>query len=112
VVKKKKDDSDDSSSGSDDDDSNSDSDDSSSDDDSGSDSSNNEEQPQVQEVEEKGLPKKYAFLKLQREQMTPEQRRWKWVKYEYLPEDMKPFVPAPLGTKRPPKPVDDSKQET
>lgn len=110
VVKKKKDDSDDSSSGSDDNDSGSDSDDSS-DDGSSSDSDSSGPEEEVEIKEEKGLPKKYAFLKLPREQMTPEQRRWKWVKYEYLPEDMKPFVPAPLGTKRPPKPavVEDTK---
>ena len=23
--------------------------------------------------------------------MTPEQRRWKWVKYEYLPEIVRPY---------------------
>ena len=29
--------------------------------------------------------------------MTPEQRRWKWVKYEYLPDDMKPFFKDKSG---------------
>lgn len=45
------------------------------------------------------LPKKYAFLALPREEMTPAQRRWRWVKYDFLPEDMKQFFSAPPGQK-------------
>jgi hypothetical protein len=41
------------------------------------------------------LPKKYAFLALPREVMTTAQRRWKWVKFEFLPEEMKKFVRPP-----------------
>jgi len=56
-------------------------------------------------VVEKGkLPPKYTFLTLTHEKKTPEQRRWKWVKYEYLPDEMKPYI-------RPPS-KKDSKKET
>jgi len=66
--------------------SSSDDSDSSSDDDDKSDSSESEEE----EILESGqLPKKYAFLALPRDQMTLDQKRWKWVKFENLPEDMK-----------------------
>ena len=50
------------------------------------------------------LPKKYAFLALPHEERTPAQRRWKWVKFEMLPEDMKKFV-------RPPKKEKDTKKD-
>lgn len=49
------------------------------------------------------LPKKYAFLALSREQMTPQQKRWKWVSFDQLPEDMKKYI-------RPPSKVRVSKQ--
>ena len=51
------------------------------------------------------LPKKYAFLALSREDMTPAQRRWKWVKFEALPDDMKPLI-------RPPKSIKETKVKT
>jgi len=46
-------------------------------------------------LKEGQLPKKYAFLALPREQMTPVQRRWKWVAFDQLPEDMKLFINPP-----------------
>mmetsp|Transcript_30561 Transcript_30561/g.46857 ORF Transcript_30561/g.46857 Transcript_30561/m.46857 type:complete len:903 (+) Transcript_30561:26-2734(+) len=46
-------------------------------------------------VDKGGLPAKYAFLKFPYEKKTPEQRRWKWVLFEHLPEDMKPFIRPP-----------------
>ena len=36
----------------------------------------------------KAIPKKYQFLLKADEEKTPAERRWKWVKYEALPEDM------------------------
>lgn len=45
------------------------------------------------------LPKKYGFLALPREEMTPAQRRWKWVAFEQLPEDMKQYIRPPKETK-------------
>ena len=44
-------------------------------------------------------------MALNREQQTPQQRRWKWVKHENLPDDMKPFF-------RPPSKKDDQKIDT
>ena len=41
------------------------------------------------------MPKKYAFLAVPREKQTPAQRRWKWVRYDALPNDMKPFIRPP-----------------
>jgi hypothetical protein len=34
-------------------------------------------------------------LALPHEEKTPQQRRWKWVKFEFLPDDMKPFIRPP-----------------
>jgi hypothetical protein len=62
---------------------------------SGDDSDEEEEQEVVKKGE---LPKKYAFLGLPHEEKTPQQRRWKWVKFEFLPEDMKPFIRPPKAT--------------
>ena len=39
------------------------------------------------EIDER-LKKKYAFLWKEREEMTPDERRWKWVKKENLPADL------------------------
>lgn len=86
-----------------DEDSSSDSDSSSSDSDSeesgsGSDSDDVSEKSddiKEEETEPGSLPKKYAFLALKREEMTAEQRRFKWMKYEFLPDDMKPFFTDP-----------------
>lgn len=94
----------DSSSSSDDDKSSSDSSSSSSDE-SGSDSdgSGSEKEASDEESEEElqtgQLPKKYAFLALPRDQITPAQRRWKWVKFECLPEEMKKFIRPPKAEK-------------
>jgi hypothetical protein len=44
---------------------------------------------------DKTLPKKYAFLAKPHDEKTPEQRRWKWVLYKCLPDDMKPFFKNP-----------------
>ena len=71
--------------------------------DSGSDSdsdgkesgSGSDSEDSVEEVKKGELPKKYAFLALPHEQRTPEQRRWKWVLFANLPEDMKPFIRDP-----------------
>jgi hypothetical protein len=38
------------------------------------------------------LKKKYLFLWKDREEMTPEERRWKWVKPEQLPVDLKELM--------------------
>lgn len=46
------------------------------------------------------LPKKYAFLAMPRDQITPAQRRWKWVKFECLPEEMKKFIRPPKEEKK------------
>jgi len=54
------------------------------------------------------LPKKYAFLALPHEEKTPQQRRWKWVKFEMLPEDMKKLVRPPKKEKD----DDDKKKKT
>ena len=90
-----------------------------SDSDSDSDSSGEEGQKsdedsdaeEEQEVVKKGeLPKKYAFLALPHEEKTPQQRRWKWVKFENLPEDMKPFIRPPSKSEA--KKVDRSKPKT
>ena len=43
-------------------------------------------------------------MKQPREQMTPAQRRWKWVLFENLPEEMKQFI-------RPPKIIKDKGKE-
>lgn len=40
------------------------------------------------------IPEKYKFLLLPDEKKTPEQRRWKWMKFECLPDDMKPLLKA------------------
>lgn len=45
------------------------------------------------------LPKKYAFLALPREDMTPQQRRWKWVAFKNLPDDMQLLVRPPKEVK-------------
>ena len=63
-------------------------------------SSGEEEEEEEKVVDKGGLPKKYAFLNLPHEQKTPEQRRWKWVKFEYLPDDMKPFIRPPTKKDR------------
>lgn len=39
------------------------------------------------EIDER-LKKKYAFLWKERDEMTPDERRWKWVKKENLPVDL------------------------
>ena len=67
--------------------------------------SKSEEDSEEEVVQQGQLPKKYAFLALNREQQTPQQRRWKWVKYENLPDDMKPFF-------RPPSKKDEPKIDT
>ena len=68
----------------------------------GGDESGSEEE---QEVVKKGeLPKKYAFMGLPHDEKTPQQRRWKWVKFEFLPEDLRPYI-------RPPTKNQISKQE-
>lgn len=90
--------------------SDSDSDESSSDDsDSSSEASGSDgkgDESEEEKIQAGELPKKYAFLALAREEMTPAQRRWRWVKYEFLPDDMKPFFPAPPGMKaEKPKPT-------
>jgi len=99
VAKKEKDSG--SSSSSDDSDSSSGSDSSS--DDSNSDESDQQEDEESEEEEEvlkEGqLPKKYAFMALSHEQKTPEQRRWKWVAFDLLPEEMKRFLRPPKVTK-------------
>jgi hypothetical protein len=65
----------------------------------------------------KTLPQKYAFLALPHEKRTPDQRRWKWVKFEFLPEDMKPFIRPPKqetekkDTKRKPGKATEAAQE-
>ena len=38
------------------------------------------------------LKKKYAFLWKQREDMTPSERRWKWVKPESYPQELKDIL--------------------
>lgn len=43
-------------------------------------------------VEGTKIPKKYEFLLLPREKMTPEQRRWKWVRLDAMPDDLKPLI--------------------
>lgn len=40
----------------------------------------------------KSIPKKYQFLLKSDEDKTPAERRWKWVKLEALPDDMRPLV--------------------
>lgn len=45
------------------------------------------------------LKKKYAFLWKEREEMTAEERRWKWVKKENLPEDLTELIEK-LSTKK------------
>ena len=85
---------------------------SSSDSDSDSDSSNksgsDSEAEEEEEVLKAGqLPKKYTFLALAREDMIPEQRRWKWVAFEKLPEDMKQYIRPPKISKK--KDKDDKK---
>ena len=59
-----------------------------------------EHESDEEEVVKSGeLPKKYAWLSLPREQMTPQQRRYKWVSYDFLPEDMKQFIRPPTKQK-------------
>lgn len=48
------------------------------------------------------LRKKYAFLWKDREEMTPEERRWKWVKKENLPQDLNELIEK-LSAKKPKK---------
>ena len=38
------------------------------------------------------LRKKYAFLWKEREEMLPEERRWKWVKKECIPEELTTLI--------------------
>ena len=75
---------------------------SSSSDDSDSDGQKHEESDDDEEeqVKKGELPKKYAFLALPREEMTAAQRRWRWVRYECLPDDMKPFFVDPNKKKK------------
>jgi len=79
-----------------DDDSDSSSSDSSSSSGSDSDASKNgtdsEAEPEAEFVEGTKIPKKYEFLLLPREKMTPEQKRWKWVRFDALPDDLKPLI--------------------
>ena len=55
-------------------------------------SSEEEKKEDSKIVKKSKIPDKYRFLKLPRENMTPAQRRWKWVSYDRLPSDMKPFL--------------------
>lgn len=45
------------------------------------------------------LKKKYAFLWKERDEMTNEERRWKWVKKECLPDDLTELIEK-LSTKK------------
>jgi len=46
------------------------------------------------------LKKKYPwFFGKDRDQLTPEERRWKWVKEENWPEDLKEFIASKKKTK-------------
>lgn len=45
------------------------------------------------------LKKKYAFLWKEREEMSNEERRWKWVKKECLPDDLTELIDK-LSTKK------------
>jgi len=74
-----------------------------------SDSESSDEENEV--VAGSSLPKKYAFLALSREEMTPAQRRWKWVKYELLPDDMKKFVRPPKNVKKKKEKAEDAEGE-
>lgn len=46
-------------------------------------------------------------MALPHEEKTPLQRRWKWVKFEFLPEDMKKFIRPPKKEKA----TDDDKKK-
>ena len=59
---------------------------------SDSDSSQNETSENESVKGKRVYPKKYEFLGKPREEMTPAQRRWKWVAFDRLPEDMKPYM--------------------
>jgi len=52
------------------------------------------------------LRAKYAFLFKTREEMTPTERRWKWVKKEHLPQDLKDLMEK-LSKKKPKKSRED-----
>ena len=53
----------------------------------GSESEGKVEPTDTEEIDPK-LRTKYSFLFKEREEMIPEERRWKWVKKETLPEDL------------------------
>ena len=94
-TKAKKDDSSSEESSSNDSSSSSGSDGSNSSDESDKDSDSGSEEEEQEVVKKGELPKKYAFLGLPHDEKTPAQRRWKWVKFEFLPEDMKPYIRPP-----------------
>lgn len=83
------------SSSDDSDSSSSDSSSSSSDSDSNKNSESEPDEPESEFVDGTKIPKKYEFLLLDRAQMTPEQRRWKWVRFDALPDDLKPHIAGP-----------------
>ena len=46
------------------------------------------------------LRQKYAFLWKTREEMTASERRWKWVKEDCLPDDLKSLMQKLKGGKQ------------
>jgi len=61
------------------------------------DDKDDEESEESDNVDQDELPKHLQFLKLQHKDKQPHERRWKWVKYDRLPEDMRKFIKPPGG---------------